>query len=378
MTTLSHAPDRPDLCVFIGRFQPLHLGHLAVIREGLASAHRLLVLVGSANEPRTPRNPFTAAERMGWVQASVDRDPRLTVLPLEDSAYDLNDWLARVHRAVAATWAQVRAADPTAPAVPRVALIGYAKDASSYYLRLFPQWEAIAVPPHRLLDATAVREEIFGRADEQDGPAQRAAAAHLARERTVAGTPFATLPSPVTEALEAFLATQAYLDLRAERAHLAKHRRAWAGSPYPPTFVTADAVVVHEDRVLMLRRARCPGKGLWAVPGGFVEADETVEDAALRELAEETGLAMAPQDLRACIVARRVFDAPHRSARGRTITHAVRIDLPPGPPPPFKAVSAGDEEAMDLAWVPWAELRRDECFEDHHAMIAQLVGSASG
>jgi bifunctional NMN adenylyltransferase/nudix hydrolase len=52
-----------DLAVFIGRMQPLHNGHVQNINNALEIADNVLVIVGSANQPRTPKNPFTASER---------------------------------------------------------------------------------------------------------------------------------------------------------------------------------------------------------------------------------------------------------------------------------------------------------------------------
>ncbi len=52
----------------------------------------------------------------------------------------------------------------------------------------------------------------------------------------------------------------------------------------------AGAVVVDDGRLLLVRRGREPAQGLWSVPGGKVERGETVGEAVLRELAEETGL----------------------------------------------------------------------------------------
>ena len=63
---------------------------------------------------------------------------------------------------------------------------------------------------------------------------------------------------------------------------------------YPRPMVTVDAVILSlregKRHVLLIRRARPPFLGAWALPGGFVEIDEPLEEAVARELAEETGL----------------------------------------------------------------------------------------
>ena len=54
--------------------------------------------------------------------------------------------------------------------------------------------------------------------------------------------------------------------------------------------VSVDAIVIRRGKILLVKRGKNPHKGLWALPGGHVEFNETCEEAALRELREETGM----------------------------------------------------------------------------------------
>ncbi len=86
--------------------------------------------------------------------------------------------------------------------------------------------------------------------------------------------------------------------------------------------VTADCVVFDEaDRLLLIRRKNPPYQGHLALPGGFVEMDETVETAALRELREETGIVATDQRLVG------VYSDPARDTRGRIITVAYLMEV---------------------------------------------------
>ena len=65
---------------------------------------------------------------------------------------------------------------------------------------------------------------------------------------------------------------------------------------YPRPALTADCLVVNpHDEVLLVRRGGQPYKGCWALPGGFMEMDETLEECAVRELHEETGVVVEPR-----------------------------------------------------------------------------------
>jgi bifunctional NMN adenylyltransferase/nudix hydrolase len=171
------------------------------------------------------------------------------------------------------------------------------------------------------------------------------------------------LPASTLACLAGFQESAHFPVLADELACIEAFRESWSRAPYPPILVTTDALVVQSHHVLLVRRGHAPGKGLWALPGGFVDQDETLLDGCVRELREESGLALSTGEVQHTLRACRVFDAPHRSLRGRTITHAFRFDLPGGDLPRV----AGGDDAADAAWVARAQLERMEpqMFEDH-------------
>lgn len=384
----------PDLCVFIGRFSPLHKGHQSVIQKGLDSAPKMLVLVGSAFEARSYRNPFTVHERMDMISSTFN-NPNLLVRPLENSAYNLNEWIERVHTAVSEAWSELRAVDPTLPAKPKVALIGHSKDESSYYLNLFPLWSSINVPQSIVLSATGIREDLFGsqermkdlleEAERTDPVTGKKMATSvylakylaLARAQAVAylnSDASAVMSNQTVAFLNSFVHTQAFQTVGEEFAFVARYKYSWRLAPYEPTFVTGDAVVVQSGHILLVKRKAFPGKGLWALPGGFVERNHTIEHTIFKELDEETAVRVPQAVLRGHVKAKEVFDDPHRSSRGRTITTAYLIHLKPGPLPKTKKGGLpDDDETLAVQWVPLVDLKREDFFEDHYSIITNMV-----
>jgi len=106
--------------------------------------------------------------------------------------------------------------------------------------------------------------------------------------------------------------------------------------------LTVDAVWIRRGAVLLVQRRRPPFAGSWALPGGFVEPDETVEEAVERELREETGLTGRANGLVG------VYSGPDRDPRKPTATVAIRIRGRAGVP-------KGGDDAGAAAWVPLGE-----------------------
>ena len=186
--------------------------------------------------------------------------------------------------------------------------------------------------------------------------------------------PGGLISKPVQSWIEKnFFNTEDFKNLKEGFDFIKKYKESWAVAPYPPVFVTVDAVVTKSGHVLVVKRKINPGIGLYALPGGYVKADELIETAALRELREETRIKIHPEELKKRIVDKEVFDYPNRSLRGRTITHAFHIDLGVGELPDIS--HSGGDDAGSAQWMSLSDviLNEDKFFEDHVSIINRFV-----
>jgi 8-oxo-dGTP diphosphatase len=134
---------------------------------------------------------------------------------------------------------------------------------------------------------------------------------------------------------------------------------------WPRPIVTVDAAVFdisshpHPQRILLIKRGNEPFKGQWAIPGGFIEMDEELADAAARELAEETGLTNVKlQQLQ-------TFGKPGRDPRGRNITVVFwgttdKTEIHPG------------DDAAEAKWFEINNLPENLAF-DHNEVAAIAI-----
>ena len=348
-----------DFGVFIGRFQPLHIGHEHVIARTLDQVERLIVLVGSANVARDPRNPFTYAEREAMLRSAFRHEVaqgRLIIAPIDDHLYSDTAWVTQVQRKVRALVLEHgngHGFQNHGLSDFRVALAGYGKDASSYYLKLFPEWENLQVESqYGTFSSSDVRQRYFQRIPE---------------------VPASILSAGVADFLGEFMLEETFKALLEEAEFLAAYPAQWGKGP----FVTADAVVVQSGHILLVERGRAPGKGLLALPGGFVNPSEHIRDAAIRELREETAISDGKGQIPPAMLASfiedartRVFDAPNRSLRGRIITHAFLFRLPERRK--LFSVKGGDD-AAHAQWYRFGDLSPEMLFEDHWAIIEEMA-----
>lgn len=341
------------VAVFIGRMAPLHNAHLENIQKAAEIADQVVVILGSANAPRDERNPFSNDQRVRFVAYATRYMKNVHINTMNDMPSN-ELWAATVMRlATAQNYNN-----------GKIAIVGHKKDESSFYLDLFPTWDFIETGAHMFGDAemaaTQIRTLMFEGRFEEAKP---------------------MMPRDIWKNInDEFIGADPFREILAEyqfHKHYPAHRRA----KYPILEQTADSVVICSGHILLIRRKNIPGKGKLALPGGFVNLEETVLDAAVRELLEETCLHVPEKVIRGSIIDEKRFDAPNRSLRGRIITTTFTVKLEPNFDGKLPRVYANDD-AVDAQWVPISELidpmEASNFFEDHYHIIQTMIGRCAG
>jgi bifunctional NMN adenylyltransferase/nudix hydrolase len=331
-----------DFAIIIGRWQILQKGHLGLLSAALSLAPRVIVVIGSAWRARDSHNPFTAAERQQQFEAALSPEDRARVsfLPVRDY-FNEDRWNEAVRAGIA------RIAGNAG-----ITLVGFKKDHTSSYLDHFPGWHFHEIEAESDISATDLRRIYFEATD-------------ITAAITVIGN---YVDPAVRNYLQAWAHLPAYRQCAAEHQAVMAYRAKYSA----PFQLTADCVVTCSDHVLLIKRGGTIGHGLWACPGGFLEPRERFYEAAVRELAEETGLDPMQARMRVALRGQATFDHPGRSARGRIITTAFHFDLADDRLPEVE----GMDDAARARWVPIAELPQleEQLFEDHACILDHFLG----
>lgn len=130
---------------------------------------------------------------------------------------------------------------------------------------------------------------------------------------------------------------------------------------YKNPSLTVDGIITDEDRILLIKRRNPPFQGRYALPGGFVEYGETVEEAVVREIEEETGLRTAIDRLVG------VYSDPERDPRGHMISVVFDLEVKAGKP-------TGGSDAESASYLELNDLPK--LAFDHSRIISDYLFSS--
>ena len=313
--------------IFIGRFQPVHHGHIHAIGVAASQVQKLYILIGSANQCRSIKNPWTYEERkqMLSLKLHAERITNYEIIPLNDYRYSDTQWMSDVR-------ATIEHFNMGAPI-----LFGHNKEGNDY-LKWFPELKFKSIEAQYNIDATHIREEMFKNNDP-------------------------LMPETV----------------RGDYAFYQKEKQLFKDYPFPETlnFNCSDAILECQGHVLLIQRKFSPGRGAWALPGGFRNQRETFLDCAIRELMEETNVRVPEKVLRGSIVKTELFDSPRRSFGIPRNTMAVYMRISPNPDYSLPRANGADDAAL-CKWVPLTDaLNNIEMYDDHKDIISKVTGVMS-
>lgn len=310
--------------IFIGRFQPIHQGHIHAIGIAASQVDMLYILVGSANACRSIKNPWTYTERKAMIRSKLwaNKIHNVEIIPINDHPYSDSQWIADVR----ATVEHLEIDEPI--------LFGHMKEGNNY-LNWFPDWKFKNIEATYNINATAIRKRMFETEDSE-------------------------MPSTVLD----------------DYKYYQKENELFANYPFPETlnFNCSDAVLECQGHILLIRRKWAPGRGAYALPGGFRNRQESFLDCAIRELQEETNVRVPEKVLRGSIVKTELFDDPKRSFGIPRNSLAVYMRINPDPDGKLPRANGADD-AAECKWIPLTDaLNRIELYDDHKAIISKVTG----
>lgn len=303
--------------VFIGRCQPLHAGHIAVISKMIDETDQQVILLGSANQSRNLRNPYTYQERRDMI---LRKFPDLTIFPLNDYLYDDNLWKVEVNE-ILYKFNDVRIYGHTKP--------------DNEYLKWFPTHRYVEVYTDLDVTATDIRNSL----------------------------------------LECGLL---HPNVQDEYNFFKKEKETFANYPFPETlqFNCADSLIYNDGKILLIKRRFAPGKDTWALPGGFKNHDETFFECAKRELFEEAGIQIKEKDQNESIdytIFNNIFDSPKRKFGGLmrvTNCFLFQVLVPEIYEPEIRAA----DDASEVQWFDISHAVNNlNLFHDHRDIIITMT-----
>ena len=325
--------------VIIGSFQPFHNGHVDLVKEALKNNDRVTIIV--LDEKCSVHSPWSPVEVWNMITLSLTDDiDRIDVSFVENLKYDDHRFYIDLINEIK----QVKN--------PVLWTSDYGNIEYNLVLRTKIPVYKYAIVSDKAIKSSQIRKDF------------------------VSGSPELINDKVHPEVFNYLIQNRndnaiKFIDLYNDH-HFSESYKSTV-SKYDPVFMTADAVVTRADgKVLLVTRGKNPGMNKLALPGGFLDKNERLENAAIRELIEETKINIPNYVLRKKIISNKVFDDPKRSLRGRVITNAFHFDLSDYS---NMITVEGADDAKKADWYDLRDLNGEVMFEDHYAILMHFLGN---
>jgi len=326
-----------------------------MIKKANAENDFVIISIGSSDRSRSVEHPFTLDERSAFIEKIISNDDALKgmsyrIVALPDAPYNQYSWTNTVHGKIYDVLDD----------------INISCDSINVYTFKSPQYHYETLFPEPSFTLTFVSHGLENIRD------------LLFNNGGRVGDLIENCPQSYVEYIIDFMTTDTYTQLLSEYNSIEYMISSWEASPFPPTFVTTDAVVYCKGHVLLVTRNNPVGKGLYCLPGGFLGQTSTITDGIIDNLKKDTSIKVSKPILKSNIVKNAVFDDPYRSQRGRIITNVGLIMLDNVTSlyslPEVKEVKGQKTHAQ---WVPVHHIDklRDKFFEDHYYIIKSMLTS---
>lgn len=361
MDNINNINNNKRVAVIIGNFAPVHNGHIDFLKYCENDFDDVIILIPGYNKRKTIKNPFDFELKKNWLTSII---PSLKVVPINDYNYNDDRWIKQI-RLILDLLTNNNNDDNNI----NYTFLYTNPLKCSKYKELFStisNWMvSLYVTP--VVSFSIKSKDIRGYIFKDYNKPITISQTDIIEQNIVT-----LVPPLVCRDIKEFVQSEQYFILCEEKEYFQNEEKKFMNYPYPNTlkFNCADVVCKYKNYILLIKRKNNPGKNVWALPGGFVNTNETYKEAAIRELYEETGLKVIKSVLNKSYISNQIFDSPERNLGIPRITNAFYFDLSFNIKDNNKLPIINPmDDAVEVKWIPITKLKSMVLFDDHNDII---------
>ncbi len=324
-----------EFCIYIGRFQPFHKGHLNSIKFALKQAQKLIVVIGGAYLSPSIRGPWTVQQRIEMIMASLSSRERKNILfiSLRDRLYCEEKWIQNLQGEVV----------KITQGAQKIALVGHEKDSSSYYLKIFPQWDFLETGNFSGINATDIRYLYYLKNDKKK-----------IQE---------LVPKAVFNYLVKYYKTQEFKELKRKFIYIANNKN----KIYLESVI--NLLIYCSNYVLLIKSKDILKQGLYSLPEALNFIPD-FEKNALVNMANEFKIDLPANDLAKSFVSHELFSYSERFPLGKQVSKTYFFKLKAE----FLPLVKTSRNSHEVTWILLEDLPflESQLYADHYQIIQKF------